>query len=130
MKVMLDTNVYTALMRGDEATANTVRASEAVLVSAIVVGELLYGFRHGSRFDENQRQLGEFIASPYVHFIPVTYVTADRFSRIAASLRRRGKPLPSNDIWIAAHALETGADLLTFDGHFSLIEGLVWRTPA
>lgn len=54
----------------------------------------------------------------------VTRTTADRFGRIAASLRKHGTPILTNDIWIAAHAFETGAELLTFDRHFELISGL------
>jgi len=61
--------------------------------------------------------------------LTVTLVTADRFGRIAASLRRKGRPLPTNDIWIAAHAMESGADLLSFDRHFEHVEGLAWIHP-
>jgi tRNA(fMet)-specific endonuclease VapC len=57
-------------------------------------------------------------------------ITADRFGRVAAQLRKAGKPIPSNDIWIAAQALETGADLATFDQHFATVPGLVVRSPA
>lgn len=64
--------------------------------------------------------------SPYVELVPVTLTTADRFGRIAASLRVKGTPIPTNDIWIAAHAFETGAELLSFDRHFDRVDGLVW----
>jgi tRNA(fMet)-specific endonuclease VapC len=61
-----------------------------------------------------------------VSFAPVTYATADRFGRVAAALRARGRPIPSNDLWIAAHTLETGAELLSFDRHFAAVDGLAW----
>ena len=67
--------------------------------------------------------------SAYVHLIPITMVTADRYARIATRLREKGTPIPSNDIWIAAHAMETGADLVSFDLHFAQVDGLVWRQP-
>jgi tRNA(fMet)-specific endonuclease VapC len=67
-----------------------------------------------------------FLESPYVSLVPVTLTTADRFGRIAAALRAKGRPLPTNDIWIAAHAMETGAELLSFDEHFGAIDGLAW----
>jgi tRNA(fMet)-specific endonuclease VapC len=54
----------------------------------------------------------------------VNPVTADRFGRIAANLRRAGTPIPTNDIWIAAHAMESGAELITLDHHFEHIPGL------
>ena len=56
----------------------------------------------------------------------MTLTTADRYSRIAAALRTKGRPIPSNDIWIAAHAMETGADLISADRHFEQIDGLAW----
>jgi tRNA(fMet)-specific endonuclease VapC len=126
MKLLLDTNAYVALMRGDKGTAGRVRRAERVFVSAIVAGELVFGFRNGSRFDENMADLESFLDNPFVEFLPVSLITADRFGRIAALLRRKGAPIPTNDIWIAAHALEYGAELLSFDRHFEAIEGLVW----
>lgn len=124
MKLLLDTNAYSAMMRGHEEVVRQVRSAEAVYFSSIVTGELLYGFRHGTRFLQNREQLEAFLASPHVHFLSVTFTTSDRFGLIAADLRKRGTPLPSNDIWIAAHALESGTDLLSFDQHFNHIAGL------
>lgn len=129
MKVLLDTNAYTALFRGHEGVASRVRRAEHVLVSAVVAGELLFGFRNGSRYESNREQLEGFLESPYVALLPVTLVTADRFGRIAASLRRKGRPLPTNDIWIAAHAMESGADLISFDTHFQAVDGIAWIQP-
>jgi tRNA(fMet)-specific endonuclease VapC len=60
----------------------------------------------------------------------VTRTTADRFARIAAALRVKGRPIPTNDIWVAAHAMETGAELLSFDSHFAEVEGLAWTSPS
>ena len=60
----------------------------------------------------------------------VTLVTSDRYSRIALSLRRKGRPIPTNDIWIAAHAMETGAELISFDEHFDQVDGLAWVHPS
>ncbi|HYK00729.1 MAG TPA: type II toxin-antitoxin system VapC family toxin [Thermoanaerobaculia bacterium] len=127
--MLLDTNAYTALFRGHEGIAVRVRRAEQVLVSTIVAGELLFGFRNGSRFETNNEELEDFLASPYVSLLPVTLVTADRFGRIAAALRRKGRPLPTNDIWIAAHAMESGAELLSFDQHFDAVDGIAWTQP-
>ncbi len=115
--------------RGHDEVARRVRRSEQVLISSIVAGELLFGFRNGSRHEANARRFDDFLASPYVTFLPVTLVTADRFARIAVALRRKGRPLPTNDIWIAAHAMESGADLLSFDRHFAHVDGLPWVHP-
>lgn len=126
MRVVLDTNAYGAWKRGHQGITELVRRSEQIYISSIVLGELLFGFRGGTRFSSNLAELESFLERPFVSLLPVTFVTADRFSRIALSLRRSGKPLPSNDIWIAAHALETGADLVSFDRHFEHVEGLAF----
>jgi tRNA(fMet)-specific endonuclease VapC len=126
VKVLLDTNAYVALRRGDEAV---VRGAEKVVFSAIVGGELLHGFRNGSRAHENAKDLARFLERPEVLFLPVGWDTADRFGRIATSLRKQGTPIPTNDVWIAAHAMETGADLVSFDRHFTHVHGLAWVFP-
>ena len=125
MKILLDTNAYTALFRGHADVARRIRASEEVLLSTIVVGELLFGFRNGSRFETNRQELIQLLANPFVSLLPVALVTADRFGRIAASLKRKGRPLPTNDIWIAAIAFQYGYKLFSKDRHFDLIPGLV-----
>ena len=126
MRVLLDSNAYSRLMRGDDQTAAVVRDATEVLMSAVVVGELLYGFRNGSRFDRNVADLRSFLDNPYVSFVPVGSTTADRYSRIAAALRAKGNPIPTNDVWIAAHAMETGADLVSADRHFEAVDGIAW----
>ena len=126
MNLLFDTNVYSELMRGRESVARLVRRSARLYLSAVVAGELLYGFRYGTRFASNLEELDAFCEKPYVSLVPVTRVTADRYSRIAAELRRTGTPIPTNDIWIAAHAMETGAELVSVDLHFAQIQGLVW----
>ncbi|MCX6551129.1 MAG: type II toxin-antitoxin system VapC family toxin [Acidobacteria bacterium] len=127
MRALLDTNAYSALKRGHPDVSDLVRRSDEVLVPVVVAGELLYGFRCGSRFERNRQDFEAFIASPFVKVVPVTLDTADRFGRIAATLRARGKPIPTNDIWVAAQAMETGAELLSFDRHYEAVDGLAWR---
>jgi tRNA(fMet)-specific endonuclease VapC len=127
MRVLLDTNAYSALKRADPAVVDLIRRSEEVLLSTVVAGELLYGFRCGSRYEWNRDELDEFVANPFVTVVPVTMATADRFSRVAAGLKARRKPIPTNDIWIAAQAMETGAELVSFDRHYEWVDGLAWR---
>jgi tRNA(fMet)-specific endonuclease VapC len=124
MKILLDTSAYSQLKRGSAEVAGLVRQSTRVYLSAIVIGELLYGFRNGTRLERNLVELESFLESPFVTFLPVSYETADRFSRIAAALKQSGTPIPTNDMWIAAHALEVGADLITLDSHFEAIDAV------
>ena len=127
MRLLLDTSAYSEMRRGHPEVVGLVRRASRILLSPIVLGELLFGFRLGRRYEQNVEELEAFLESPFVEVVPTTAVTADRFARVAASLRRKGRPLPTNDIWIAAQALETGADLVTFDRHFEDVEGVVAR---
>ena len=126
MRALLDSGAYSGFMRGSHRVREIVQDAEEVLMSAVVVAELLYGFRQGQRLDQNLSELRSFLDRPYVSFVPVGPVTADRYSRIMASLRARGQPIPTNDVWIAAHAMETGADLVSADSHFEHIDQVVW----
>ena len=126
MRVALDSNVYSLLFRGHPLVAEIVRRSQEVVMSAVVIGELLYGYRYGSRMARNLRELDDFLANPYVTLVSVSRTTADRYSRIATALRAKGRPIPTNDIWIAAHAMETGTELISSDGHFKDVDGLAW----
>jgi tRNA(fMet)-specific endonuclease VapC len=129
MKILLDTDAYSALKRGHPGVAGLVRQSQEVLLSTVVAGELLYGFRSGNRLERNRSELDAFAASPFVTVVPVTLATAERFGRIAAALKKGGRPIPTNDIWIAAQAMETGAELISFDRHYESVDGLAWRVP-
>ena len=126
MTGLLDANAYSLLVRGNRQVADIVRSAEEILLSAVVLGELMHGFRLGTHFDSNLADLRAFRSSPYVSFVPVGEVTAERYARIAAALRAKGRPIPTNDIWIAAHAMETGADLISADRHFAHVDGIAW----
>lgn len=123
-RVLLDTNAYTALIAGDALIAELLRSSDAVILSPVVLGELFEGFRSGSRYDENMAILGRFRAKPRTITVPITDETAEWFGTIKSSLRRRGRPIPINDVWIAASCFEHGAVLITRDAHFTQVEGL------
>ena len=129
MKLMLDTNTYTAYLRDNPQVVARVEASTRILLPAAVVGELLYGFRYGTRYQQNLDQLERFLAKPFVAFVPVTMETCNRFGWVAAELRKAGTPIPVNDVWVAAHALQTGARLLTNDAHFECVTGLALVHP-
>ena len=124
MRALLDTNAYVRFRQGRSSVQEVVRDAERVYLSAIVAGELLFGFHHGTRFDVNMRKLLAFIDSGYVEFLAVDLETADHFGRVSSQLRKAGTPIPTNDIWIAAHTMQTGATLVTFDEHFDNVAGL------
>ena len=90
-------------------------------VPSVVLGELWAGFLSGTRADENEAQLGELLAHPIVEVLPTDASVARIYGEIFADLRKRGRPLPTNDLWIAATAVRAGAVVLTFDTHFEAI---------
>ncbi len=121
MNVLLDTSAYSALNRGHQAILNVLRRSETVCLSAVVLGELYSGFRAGNRWAENTAQLAQFLSKPSVRVVNVTEETALRYAEVDVYLRKNGRPIPRNDVWIAAAALEHGLQLLTLDIHFRQI---------
>ena len=118
MNVLLDTSAYSALQRGHQPILDVLRQSETVAVSAVVLGELYSGFRAGNRWAKNTAQLAQFLSKPSVRVLNVTEETALRYAEVDAYLRKKGRPIPRNDVWIAAVALEHGLQLLTLDVHF------------
>lgn len=122
--ILVDTNAYTAFMRGDATVADVLAHAERIFISSVVLGELLGGFAAGSREARNRAELARFLDSPRVDVLPVTAQTADSYALVYAGLRRKGQPIPTNDLWIAASAMEHGAALLTSDAHFAQVDGL------
>ena len=125
MKIMLDTNAYVGFKRNEVETVEIVVRSEEILFSPIVLGELMFGFRNGTRFKENMDDFNRFLEHEAVELVQIGKITSDRYSRIATQLKRQGTPIPTNDIWIAAQTMEHGAELITSDQHFERINGLV-----
>jgi tRNA(fMet)-specific endonuclease VapC len=95
-----------------------------VYVPTVVLGELHAGFLIGSRRQENEQTLDEFLSEPFVEVFGVDRDVAQRYGEIFADLRRAGTPIPTNDIWIAASTLIAGGHLVTFDADFQQIPSL------
>lgn len=123
-RLILDTSAYSRLRRGHEAVLDALAGAEVILVPATVLGELEAGFELGSRVKENRTVLAEFLAEPFVGVLETTPAVARRYGQVFARLRRAGKPIPVNDIWIAAATIDSGGHLLTFDRDFRHVEGL------
>ena len=126
MKIMLDTCAYVGFKLNSAETVKMIVGAELILFSPIVLGELIFGFRNGTRFKENMADLDCFLEHDAVELVQIGKITSDRYSRIAAQLKQQGNPIPTNDIWIAAQTMEHGAELITSDQHFKKINGLVY----
>ncbi|MFH2123538.1 MAG: type II toxin-antitoxin system VapC family toxin [Pseudomonadota bacterium] len=126
-RILIDTNIYSLAMRGDEDVVEVLRHTRHVGISAITIGELFSGFRGGSREQKNRQELNQFLDSPRVAIYPVDENTGEHYSAILQQLKQQGTPIPTNDIWIAAVAFQHGLPLYTRDEHFSNISGLLLR---
>ena len=121
-RFLLDTNILIALFADDAQVKNNLATTDEVYLSSIAVGELFYGAHKSERFSQNLARIDELVASNVV--LPCNTETARRYGEIKNELRRKGRPLPENDIWIAATAFQYGLTLATRDGHFAVIEQL------
>jgi tRNA(fMet)-specific endonuclease VapC len=128
--LLLDTNTYAAFLAGDESIVEALQAVERILVSVVVIGELLAGFEAGAQNSRNRRELSLFLASPRVSTAQLTPATAEFYSAVYGGLRRKSRPIPTNDMWIAAGAFEHGVPLLTRDDHFRHVDGLLVASGA
>lgn len=126
MKIMLDTSAYVGFKRNAIEVVEIIVRADLILFSPIVMGELIFGFRNGTQFKKNWTDLNIFLEHGAVELTQIGKVTSDRYSRIATQLKQQGTPIPTNDIWIAAQAMEHGAELITADQHFEKISGLVY----
>ena len=129
MKLILDTSAYVGFKRNVIEMVEIIVSAELILFSPVVLGELMFGFRNGTRFKKCMAGLNRFLEHEAVELVQIGKTTSDRYSRIAAQLKQRGTPIPTNDIWIAAQTMEHGAELLTSDRHFEGIDGLVYTIP-
>jgi tRNA(fMet)-specific endonuclease VapC len=124
VSIVLDTSAYSQLRRGHAGVLDRLSAADAVLVPAIVIGELHAGFALGDRVRDNIALLEDFLREPFVDTIDLNAPIAARYGRVFAELRRAGTPIPINDVWIAACALQVGGQLLTFDADFGRVRDL------
>ncbi len=127
-KIVLDTNAFSAFMAGNGEVLEVLSEAEQVFMSTVVLGELYAGFKGGSRETENSKNLEAFLKKTTVRTLDVSRETAEVFGVVKYQLKVQGTPIPLNDVWIAAHTIETGSQLVTFDRHFSRVAGLrLWR---
>ena len=126
-KFLLDTNIVIALFEGDRAAMRRLKRAEIVYLPAVAVGELFFGAHKSTRVRDNVARLEEFLAANTV--LPCDTVTARAYGQLKNRLRRKGKPLPDNDIWIAALAQQYELTVVSRDHHFQEVDNLpieVW----
>jgi tRNA(fMet)-specific endonuclease VapC len=123
LKLVLDTNIYCDFAEGLPDVVDTVATcGEFIFIPSIVLGELNYGFMQGSRQEFNERKLRQIISRLNIEIVSVDEDVARKYAIIYASLVKKGKKIPLNDVWIAACCMEVGGTLLTRDRHFQAVE--------
>ncbi len=121
-RYLLDTSVIIDLFGADEKIKKNLAEAAEVFVPSIAVGELYYGAHKAGRPQENLAQVDEFVANSVV--LSCDAETARRYGESKNALRAKGRPLPENDIWIAAIALQHDLTLATRDAHFNEVQNL------
>jgi tRNA(fMet)-specific endonuclease VapC len=124
MRLALDTNRYTDLCRGIQSVVQTVEQAEEVWLPFIVLGELRAGFAVGSQGPRNEATLRRFLLKPGVGVLYADAQTTHHYGAIYRQLRKQGTPIPTNDMWIAALALQHSLVLCARDAHFEALPQL------
>jgi predicted nucleic acid-binding protein len=117
-RIMLDTSAYSAFMKGNHEIKLCLQQAEEIYLNPMILGELLAGFLMGKNEKKNRAILKEFLSSPRVRIIDIDDETSERYAIIFNYLRKEGTPIPTNDIWISASAMQYGLKILTTDSHY------------
>ena len=128
-RLLLDTNAYAAFKRGHPGTIDLLTYAAEIVICPTVAGELLAGFHVGQREAKNRHDFEIFVDTPRVFECAHNLDTAEFYGAVYAALRAKGTPIPTNDMWIAASALQHGLAVCSFDAHFRHIDGLLVINP-
>ena len=121
-KFLLDTNIIVAWLKGETTIANKIDKAKEIHIPVIVLGELYYGALYSTQVEKNIQQIRNVIV--IYNILTIDEETTIAYGNIKASLRKKGKPIPENDIWIAALAKRYELILITRDKHFKEIESI------
>ena len=123
---LLDTNIITAWLKGETPVADKIDKANAIHLPIIAIGELYYGAMYSTRVEKNIGDINKITSNYNILLIDVAITLV--YGDIKAALRKKGKPIPENDIWIAAIAKYYQLILVTRDKHFKEIDSLEIRS--
>jgi len=121
-RYLLDTNIIIGLFASEASIINNLAQAEEVFIPSIALGELYFGARKSGRSQKNLERIDEFVSN--VTVIECNAITASHYGDGKNKLRMKGRPLPENDVWIAALALQYELTLVTRDAHFQQVDNL------
>jgi len=125
IRILLDTSAYIAFLKGHPEIKQTIQKADEINLNPVVLGELLAGFMKGRRAAQNREILKEFMGSPRVRLMAIDEETSERYAAIFNYLREEGTPIPTNDLWIAANAMQFGLRVVTTDRHFQQVPQVI-----
>jgi tRNA(fMet)-specific endonuclease VapC len=124
VRIALDSNRYADFCRGEARAVETLRAADEIWLPLVVLGELRAGFAHGSRRSDNEKILARFLNASRVRVVIPDEQTTHFYADVYAGLRKAGRPIPTNDLWIAALVLQHDLVLFARDSHFDHVPRL------
>ncbi len=119
---LLDTSAIIAFLGGEEEVYKKMVEAKRLFTSVIVLGELFYGALNSSKPKENTEKILKFIK--FCDVLDITLRTTKKYAEVKTNLRKKGRPIPENDIWIASTALEWGLSVISRDDHFLEVDSL------
>jgi predicted nucleic acid-binding protein len=124
-RIILDTSAYSAFLKGKSYIKHSLQKAYEIYINPVILGELLSGFIKGKKEHENRGILQDFLSSSRVHIIDIDEETSERYAVIKSYLTMEGTPIPANDIWIAASAMQYGLKVLTTDQHYLKVPQII-----
>lgn len=124
-RIMLDTSAYSAFLRGNAEIKSSLQQASEIFLNPVILGELLAGFLIGKREKKNRTVLQEFLSSSRVKVVEIDEETSERYAVIINYLRKEGTPIPTNDLWISASAMQYGLKVLTTDSHYLKVPQII-----
>jgi len=124
-RIILDTSGYSAFLKGNSDIKKSIQLVDEIFLNPVIIGELLAGFLMGKNEKKNREILKEFLSSPRVKVLAIDEETSERYAAIINHLRIRGTPIPTNDLWISASAMQYGLKVLTTDSHYLKIPQII-----
>lgn len=121
-KIAIDTNIAIKLLNGDEAINSCLSKYSEICLPVIVVGELVFGALNSKRAEQNLARHKKLIEK--VSILEISEITANTYAKTRLALKKMGKPIPENDLWIASLCIEHKLPLISDDGHFKEVEHL------
>ena len=121
-RYLLDTNIVIALFANDAAVVEQIRDAEELFIPSVVIGELYYGARRSGRVETNLGRVDDFATQSMVLCCDVG--SAQRYGEVKDELRKKGRPIPENDLWVAGLALQHDLTLVSRDQHFAQVPSL------